>query len=106
MKKTAYILFVILGFLFLHSETGLFGDCDDNHENHDVCTILQNSVNVISISYSNFFLKIQHLPIQYFSFIILPVLFFDNFLNYSKQDYTPHRLKNQKLIYYLRSLLI
>ncbi len=106
MKKVAYILFVILGFLFLHSEVGLLEDCDDHHKNHDVCTILQNSDNVISISYSDYFLKIQHLPIPDFSFIILPVLFFDNFLNYSKQDYTPHRLKNNQLIHFLNSLLI
>ncbi|MBS4013354.1 MAG: hypothetical protein KGZ97_06295 [Bacteroidetes bacterium] len=45
MKKVAYILLVIIGFLFLHSETGIFKDCEDHHAGHDVCAIFQKSDN-------------------------------------------------------------
>jgi hypothetical protein len=43
IKKVTYILLVIIGFLFLHSETEIFSICHDNHENHDICVVFDKS---------------------------------------------------------------
>lgn len=105
MKKVAFILLLIIGFLFLHSETGIFKDCADHHEGHDVCTIFQNSDKIRTSSLSAFNNIAQLLNTAFIihlvnktSYLIIPRA--TNF------DFYPHRLKNKKLIHFLSSLLI
>lgn len=105
MNKVAFILIVIIGVLFLHSETGIFKDCADHHVGHDVCTIFQNSDN-IRISSLGALNNIAQILSTAF---IVPLVKNCSYLispNVTKFDFYPHRLKNKKLIHFLSSLLI
>lgn len=106
MRKTAYILLAILGFLFLHSETGFLKDCDDHHKNHDFCTTFQNSDNIRLITYSNSLHNILKISLPNIIFNVQPTILFDFLLKESKLNDFPHKLKNRKLIHFLNSLLI
>jgi len=106
MKKIVFVLLLILGFLFLHSETGLLKDCEDNHKNHDVCTILQNLDNSRLIAYSNSLHNILKISIPKTILNVQPTILIDSFLKESKLNDFPHRLKNKIFIHFLNSLLI
>jgi hypothetical protein len=105
MKKVAFILLLIIEFLFLHSETGILKDCADHHEGHDVCSIFQNSDKIRTSSLASFNNINQLLNTAF----IIPLINISNYLiipNTNNSDFYPHRLKNKKLIHFLSSLLI
>jgi 1,4-dihydroxy-2-naphthoate octaprenyltransferase len=105
MRFITFILLIIIGFLFLHSETGIFKDCADHHEGHDVCSIFQNSDKIRTSSLASLNNITQLLNTAF----IIPLINISNYLvipNSNKSDFYPHRLKNKKLIHFLSSLLI
>lgn len=105
MKKVAFILLIIIGFLFLHSETGIFKNCADQHAGHDVCSIFQNSDKIRTSSITTFNNIAQILSTAF----IVPLISKISYLTIPKatnSDFYPHRLKNKKLIHLLSSLLI
>ena len=105
MKKVAFILLLIIGFLFLHSETGILKDCADHHEGHDVCSIFQNSDKTRTSSLEAF----NNITQLVNTALIIPLINISSYLIIPKaisSDFYPHRLKNKKLIYFLSALLI
>lgn len=106
MKIEVYILLIIFGFLFLHSETGFLKDCEDDHKDHDICSIFQNSDNIRIIKNSNLLQNILKISISNIFSIIQPKLLYYYLIKESEFNGSPHRHKDNKLIYFLSSLLI
>lgn len=105
MRNVAYILLVIFGFLFLHSETGLFKDCNDHHAGHDVCIIFQNSDNIRTSSFGAFH-NIEKILSTAFLEPLISKCNHDIIHIEKNSDLSPHRLKKKKLIHFLNSLII
>ena len=104
MKSITCILLIIIGFLFLHSETGLFNVCENHHENHDVCLILEKSDNPKSLSFEDFLQNINQSYSLDFLFIETSQALINHFLRESKFC-SPLKIKKEKFIYYLKTLL-
>lgn len=105
MRNIAIILLSVFGFLFLHSETGIFENCADHHAGHDVCSIFQNSDKTRTSSLEAF----NNITQLVNTALIIPLINISSYLIIPKaisSDFYPHRLKNKKLIYFLSALLI
>lgn len=106
MKKIAYILIFVLSFLFLHSELGLIKKCANQHADHNVREIIQNSeVARFSTNKTNYHFDYNVL-MAILKVIPIKEYCFETNQNLSYFDFYPHRFKPKKLIHFLSSLLI